>query len=613
MNVETCIGCELCYVTCGREVFEMVSVNNKRKSKVERPYNCMVGYSMCSVVCPTEAISFPSRDIVTNIERESNVFKVAHQEAQEKHGKAAMASRQKAQEPVDTAPTRVAMGKRGPAVREVCNCGSDSGHWPYGKISLLVVMAVALAGCKVDQEKEVASYRDVLGATPSAAPLEPNAPLMLTEALERANAHNEQLAIKGEEYLQALIDKKRAVAGFLPTVSLTPTYTRQEHVAIAGVPSFFEEVVLPHTFDVPLASQLNVNVPQNLAKLRTTEATAAQQRSLLLDLQSTILLDVANVYYQILLSEAQVRVLEYSISVEQKRVEDTQSEYEAGRARAVDVAQSQAQLAQTRVSLLKAQKDAANGRVTLALLIGVPLVEGTLSDQVELPEKLPSKEQLLEAAWQNRQDLAAAQHQVEAAVHALQQAWSRYFPSVALDFTYFLSRESFPSEAHWVGVLKVSLPLFSAGLIHADVRTAWSRLRQAKLAQSYLSRQIDEQVTIALVNLREVQRQIQEAMIQANAAQKAAQQAEWEFNAGIGLNLNRLVAQNQWLNAQLLLTQARFAEKMDYLNLIRTLGRFDAATIHTGLRLATTEEPVARTTTDPKGQFDSGGRENVTP
>jgi outer membrane protein TolC len=480
---------------------------------------------------------------------------------------------------------------------------------------LALGLALWVAGCAVDQKKEVATYRDVLGAksSPSAAQLEPNTPLTLTEALERANAHNEQLAIKGEEYLQALIDKKRAVAGFLPTVSLAPTYTRQEKVTIPGAPSFFEQVALPHTFDMPVASQMNVNVPQNLAKLRATEATAAQQRSLLLDLQSTILLDVANVYYRVLLSEAQGHVLEYSTVVEQKRVTDTQSKYEAGRARAVDVAQSQAQLAQTRVSLLKAQKDAANGRATLALLIGVPSVEGTLSDQVTVPETLSSKEQLLEAAWQGRQDLVAAQHQVEAAAHALRQAWSRYFPSVALDFTYFLSRESFPSEAHWVGVLKVSLPLFSAGLIHADVRTAWSKLRQAKLAQSYVSRQIDEQVTIALANLREAQRQIEEATIQASAAQKAAQQAEWEFNAGIGLNLNRLVAQDQWLHAQLSLTQARFAEKMDYLNLIRTLGRFDAAAIRTGPRLVTSEEPVARTATEPKGSFDSGDSKNVTP
>ena len=86
MNVETCIGCELCYVTCGREVFEMVSVNNKRKPKVERPYNCMVGYSTCSIVCPTEAISFPSRDIITNIEREYNIFKVARQQEMLPHG-----------------------------------------------------------------------------------------------------------------------------------------------------------------------------------------------------------------------------------------------------------------------------------------------------------------------------------------------------------------------------------------------------------------------------------------------------------------------------------------------------------------------------------------------
>ncbi len=507
------------------------------------------------------------------------------------------------------------VGNRGPQACGMLGFGYNWDLLSYRKIPLWVVAVLMLAGCSVDQEKEVATYRDVLGvkSLPSAARLEPNAPLTLTEALERANAHNEQLAIKGEEYLQALIDKKRAAASFLPTVSLAPTYTRQEKVTIPGAPSFFDQVVLPHAFDLPVASQMNVNVAQDLARLRGTEATAAQQRSLLLDLQSTVLLDVANVYYQVLLSEAQVRVLEYSISVQQKRVADMQYKYEAGRARAVDVAQSQAQLAQTRVSQVKAQQDASNGRTTLAFLIGAPSVEGTLSDQVELPQELPSKEQLLEAAWQDRQDLVAAQHQVEAAVRSLRQAWSSYYPAVALDFTYFLSRESFPSDAHWMGILRVSLPLLSAGLIHADVRTAWSKLRQAKLAQSYLARQIDEQVTTALQNLRDTGRQIQEATIQANAAQKAAQQAEWEFNAGVGLNLNRLVAQDQWLNARLSLTQAQFAEKMDFLNLVRTLGRFDAATVRTGLRWTAAQATTAWTVTDLKGQFDSGGSRNVAP
>ena len=77
VNAETCIGCELCYVTCGRNVFEM----RDRKSIVAHPFQCMVGCSTCAIVCPVEAISFPGRDLIWKTEREHKIFSMVHKEA----------------------------------------------------------------------------------------------------------------------------------------------------------------------------------------------------------------------------------------------------------------------------------------------------------------------------------------------------------------------------------------------------------------------------------------------------------------------------------------------------------------------------------------------------
>src|SRR4029079_18819267 len=49
--------------------------------------------------------------------------------------------------------------------------------------------------------------------------------LSLETALTLANVNNERIGIGGEDYLQALIDKDRATASFLPTVSLIPSYS----------------------------------------------------------------------------------------------------------------------------------------------------------------------------------------------------------------------------------------------------------------------------------------------------------------------------------------------------------------------------------------------------
>jgi NAD-dependent dihydropyrimidine dehydrogenase PreA subunit len=83
VDAEACIGCELCYVTCGRGVFEM----RDRVAVVERGTSCMVGCSTCAAVCPTEAISFPSRDIIWRLEREHKIFKIVRKEAADKHAK----------------------------------------------------------------------------------------------------------------------------------------------------------------------------------------------------------------------------------------------------------------------------------------------------------------------------------------------------------------------------------------------------------------------------------------------------------------------------------------------------------------------------------------------
>ncbi len=434
---------------------------------------------------------------------------------------------------------------------------------------------LVLSGCAVDQERETAAYRDVLGIADQNAPsFEPNQPLSLPLALNLANWHNERLAIKGEDYLQALIDKDRAASVFLPKVSFVPSFTRQEKTSLPpGAAAFAEEIIAPRITDVPIQTHLDLNIPGDIANTERAESAAQQQRSLLLDLQDSVLLDAAKVYYQVLISEAQARVLAHSILVQEQSLRNLRDEYAAGAAKLLDVSQAQAQLSAAKVSFVNAETDIANGRSTLAFLTGQTAIRGSLADEL-ICASLPSKDQLLTDAWQNRNDLIAAQYQLESASHLLQQAWSQYFPSIGLDFSWFLSRESFPSDVSWVGMLQVSVPLFDAGLIHDDVRTAWSLLRQAKLYQSYLQRQIDEEVTIALENITQTDKRIGELRIQVDAADLALRQANQNYDVGLAINLDRLVAQQQLLAAQLDLADAEFTRKIYYLQLLRATGRF---------------------------------------
>ncbi|HEX8910753.1 MAG TPA: TolC family protein, partial [Humisphaera sp.] len=119
---------------------------------------------------------------------------------------------------------------------------------------------------------------------------------------------------------------------------------------------------------------------------------------------------------------------------------------------------------------------------------------------------------------------------------------------------------------------------FSAGIIEADVRAAWSRLRQAALSESYLRRQVLNDVRQAYQNVATADRKRAEYEQQVRAAREALEQSRSALNNGLAINLDVLVAQDQVLNAELQLTGTEFDRTVFYLDLIRATGRLQEAT-----------------------------------
>ena len=122
------------------------------------------------------------------------------------------------------------------------------------------------------------------------------------------------------------------------------------------------------------------------------------------------------------------------------------------------------------------------------------------------------------------------------------------------------------------GATLTSWPIFSAGIIEADVRSAWSRLRQAALAESLTRRQVLNDVQTAYENLATADRRIRELQDQVAASQEALEQAQNAFRNSLAINLDVLLAQNDLLNAELQLTSAQFDRTIFYLDLVRATG-----------------------------------------
>ena len=132
---------------------------------------------------------------------------------------------------------------------------------------------------------------------------------------------------------------------------------------------------------------------------------------------------------------------------------------------------------------------------------------------------------------------------VEAAIYTFDAAIAEYYPSVSLNITGYLFRENFTDASKWTALLQVNLPIFSAGLIEADVRTAWSKLRQAALQESLIRRQIEQEVRTRHQNLLTSTSKLRELDAQIKAAAEAYRQAQAETRAGTGIFLNEITAQ----------------------------------------------------------------------
>lgn len=426
---------------------------------------------------------------------------------------------------------------------------------------------LGLCGCAVDQQKEVETYQNVIRLTDQPVTYVSGSPLTLRQAILLTSQNDETLASQGETYLRSVIAYKRTQADFLPTVDLVPVYSRRDKAASQTGTSSQER-----SLDVPLEGSINLfNGFQDVNRAWRDEYVAMQRKNELLHQQELLMLDTARVFFQVLRSEASVRVLESSLQLQDERLRDARGRVDVGLASPLVASQTQAQVASTRTTLISAREDVLQSRSRLALLTSQPVQQAPLTDDYHPPD-LPDLKELLDRAATMRQDLRAAEQAVQAARYDVEVAFGQYYPSVSLNLDVFLYRESVPDTRTWEGLLIANLPIFSAGRIEQDVRTAWSNYRSALLTRSYLQRSIRSEVEQAYQAVQASIQRLAQLNVQVDAAQQSLRQAEESYRVGLATNLDRIAAQDTLLQAQLQLVSEQYDHKLLYLTLLQRAG-----------------------------------------
>jgi NodT family efflux transporter outer membrane factor (OMF) lipoprotein len=305
----------------------------------------------------------------------------------------------------------------------------------------------------------------------------------------------------------------------------------------------------------------------------TAQMSAADLANVRLSLQATLASD----YFQLRAVDAQRALLAATVENDQKALDLTQHQYEAGVAARGDILSARSQLETAKASLADIAGQRAQLEHAIAVLVGVAPADFSLAP-APLPDVVPTAPlSFASTLLQRRPDIAAAERAVAAASAGIGVAKSAYFPAVSLTGSdgslSNKAKDLFKAgTASWSYGAAAAVTLFDFGAREAEVRQSKSLYRQrlAEYRQTVLAAFANVEDEIAALRALESEIALRDQAL--SDAREAEAIALNQYRTGVVGYASVLVAQNVALTAaqnRLLVQKARLTASV---GLIEALG-----------------------------------------
>jgi NodT family efflux transporter outer membrane factor (OMF) lipoprotein len=467
-------------------------------------------------------------------------------------------------------------------------------------------LAAALSGCaagpdfrRPDPPAVVSYTASALPEETAAAPVAGGAPqrfvtgeeipprwwaLFRSESLDRlirqALADSPTLAAAQAKLRVAEENRRAQIGAFFPSVDGSASAARRKASgATFGVPG---TDLAPFTL---YNASVNVSYALDLfgGNRRELEALQAQVDYQRYQLEGAWLALTANLVTTAVREgglRAQIGATREIIAAEELQLELVGQRFRLGGVSRAEVLAQQAQLAQTRATLPPLEKELAQARHRLALLVGrFPGEAGNLPDfdldALDLPRELPVS--IPSSLARRRPDIRAAEELLHAASAGIGVATANLYPQVTLSGSLGTetnrARDLFGGGTSvWGLAAGVLQPFFRGGELTAKRRAAIAAYEQAEA-------QYRETVLLAFQDvadvLRALERDAQTLKAQSDAeaaSRESLELARQQFRLGAASYLTLLNAERQYQQARIGLIQARAARYSDTAALFQALG-----------------------------------------
>lgn len=434
------------------------------------------------------------------------------------------------------------------------------------RTAALVIAIVSLGGCAVGPKYKTPpmpappAYKE-MGDWKTAQPSDQNLggnwweifnDPQLNSFEQQINVSNQNLKAALAQYQQARAALRYARADYYPTITTTPSATREEYSGNDPVSAARGETFSDFVLPVNLSYQTNAwgRVGKNVESYREqAQASAADLAVVNLTLHANLAID----YFAARTLDAEEKLLRDTVGQYEQNLQLNEERYQGGLASEVDVEQARTILETTRAQLVDVGVARAQFEHAAAVLVGKPPADFSLpplpltTPPPPIPVGIPSE--LLE----RRPDIAAAERRVASANAQVGLAKTAYYPLVNIfgsggfESGAITTLLQGPSALWSVGPSAV-FTLFDAGRRHAfnDEAKAGYDSSVASYRQTVLTG--FQQVEDNLAALRMLE---QEANVQANAVQAAERSlslSNTRYDGGVTSYLEVITAQNAALS-----------------------------------------------------------------
>lgn len=420
---------------------------------------------------------------------------------------------------------------------------------------------------------------------------------LLNQLEAQATAANQQLQIAVARVDQSRDIARISKAKFFPRLTFDPSissfHTQHDHV-----PSELSETA----YTMPLDLSYEIDLWGKIR--RSFESAQAQAQANVADYYNVLLTlhgDVAINYFLLRQLDAQLALLHETLDLRQKSVSIIGERFQAGMAPKLDLERARTDLAQTKTSVIEAQRQRDDLQNALALLCGQPaatfqIQPGTLNEILpEIPVGLPSK--LLE----RRPDVAEAERKMAAANAQIGVAKAAFFPALTLTGDAGYSSFHATSLLNWESRLfqigpAVTLPILNGGRLTTELKATRANYQAVCAAYQQQVLIAFKDVSDSLVDLNSYARQMDSETEAVTVANRTAKISIERYRQGLINYFDVLDSERTQLQVQSQAIQIHALQLISTVHLIKALGGGFESDILEAKSESQVEKAVARPT-----------------